>query len=104
VENFWLSFGSRRILGRPDIATLFAALGVYQILRGQLFGSAASLLFYALVMRQLAATEQASALGWAAAGRGARSGNNGARRDAGPGADVLATASNLEEAASELSS
>ena len=67
VESFWHSFGAHRILGRPDIAAAFAALGVYQMLRGQLFGPASSLVFYALVMRQIAATEQARGRNWAAA-------------------------------------
>jgi hypothetical protein len=67
VENFWHSFGARRILGRSDIAAAFAALGVYQLLRGQLFGPASSLLFYSLVMRQIAATEEARGRSWAAA-------------------------------------
>jgi hypothetical protein len=59
VESFWHSFGAHRILGRPDIAAAFAALGLYQMLRGQLFGPASSLAFYALIVRQIAATEQA---------------------------------------------
>jgi hypothetical protein len=67
VENFWHSLGAHRILGRPDIAAGFAALGVYQMLRGQLFGPASSLVFYALVVRQIAATEQAKGRSWAAA-------------------------------------
>jgi hypothetical protein len=67
VESFWHSFGAHRILGRPDIAAAFAALGVYQMLRGQLFGPASSLVFYALVVRQIAATEQARGGSWAAA-------------------------------------
>jgi hypothetical protein len=60
VESFWHSFGAHRILGRPDIAAAFAALGLYQLLRGQLFGPASSLAFYALIVRQIAATEQAT--------------------------------------------
>lgn len=67
VESFWHSFGAHRILGRPDIAAAFAALGVYQMLRGRLFGPASSLLFYALVMRQIAAMEEARGRSWAAA-------------------------------------
>jgi hypothetical protein len=59
VESFWHSFGAHRFLGRSDIAAGFAALGVYQALRGHLFGPASSLVFYALVMRQIAAMEQA---------------------------------------------
>jgi hypothetical protein len=67
AENFWHSFGAHRILGRPDIAAAFAALGVYQMLRGQLFGPASSLIFYTLVMRQIAATKQITGRTWAAA-------------------------------------
>jgi hypothetical protein len=64
VESFWHAFGAHRILGRPNIAAAFAALGVYQMLRGQLFGPASSLVFYALVMRQIAAIEQARGHSW----------------------------------------
>src|SRR5882672_336026 len=74
AENLWHAFGAQRILGRPDIAAAFAVLGIYKILRGQLFGSASSLFFYALMMRQMAATEQARARGRAvAAARTAKS-------------------------------
>jgi hypothetical protein len=66
VESFWHAFGAHRLLGRPDVAAAFAALGVYQMLRGQLFGPASSLVFYALVMRQIAAMEQARGHSWAA--------------------------------------
>jgi hypothetical protein len=59
AENLWHAFGAQRFLGRPDIAAVFVALGIYQILRGPFFGSASSLFFYALVMRQMAAIEQA---------------------------------------------
>jgi hypothetical protein len=59
AENLWHAFGAQRFLGRPDIAAVFVALGIYQILRGPFFGSASSLFFYALVMRQIAAMEQA---------------------------------------------
>jgi hypothetical protein len=61
AENLWHAFGAQRFLGRPDIAAAFVALGIYQILRGHFFGSASSLFFYALVMRQVAAMEQAMA-------------------------------------------
>ena len=59
VESFWLSFSAQNVLGRPDLAMVLAALGVWQMLRGQLFGSASSLLFYSMVMRQVAAVEEA---------------------------------------------
>jgi hypothetical protein len=61
AENLWHAFGAQRFLGRPDIAAVFVALGIYQILRGPFFGSASSLFFYALVVRQMAAMEQARA-------------------------------------------
>jgi hypothetical protein len=67
AESFWHAFGAHRLLGRPDVAAAFAALGVYQMLRGQLFGPASSLVFYALVMRQIAAMEQARGHSWSAA-------------------------------------
>ncbi len=67
VESFWHAFGAHRLLGRPDVAAAFAALGVYQMLRGQLFGPASSLVFYALVMRQIAAMEQARGHSWSPA-------------------------------------
>jgi hypothetical protein len=70
VENLWHAFGAQRFLGRPDIAAAFAVLGIYQILRGQLFGPASSLFFYALVMRQIAAMDQARARGFAVAAAG----------------------------------
>jgi hypothetical protein len=80
AESLWHAFGAQRFLGRPDIAVAFAVLGIYQILRGQLFGSASSLFFYALVMRQMAAMEQASARGRAvAAARTAKSSGGGSK-------------------------
>ncbi len=86
AENLWHAFGAQRFLGRPDIAAAFAVLGIYQILRGQLFGSATSLFFYALVMRQIAAMDQARARGFAvAAARTAKSAGNGAPPLAGEG-------------------
>jgi hypothetical protein len=72
TENLWHAFGAQRILGRPDIAAAFVALGLYQILRGRLFGSASSLFFYTLVMRQMAVMEQARARGWAVGAWSAR--------------------------------
>jgi hypothetical protein len=79
TENLWHAFGAQRILGRPDVAAIFAVLGVYQILRGQLFGSASSLFFYALMTRQFAAMDQAMARGFAvAAARTVRRTSSGA--------------------------
>jgi hypothetical protein len=67
VENLWHAFGAQRIFGRPDIAVVFATLGVYQLLRGQIFGAASSLFFYALVLPHIAAIEQARGQSWASA-------------------------------------
>jgi hypothetical protein len=59
VESFWLSFNARTMFGRPDLAAVFAAVGLWQMLRGEFFGSASSLFFYSMVMRQVAAVESA---------------------------------------------
>jgi hypothetical protein len=48
AENFWNAYGAQRILGRNEIAAGFALLGIFQFLRGELLGSASSLLFYSL--------------------------------------------------------
>ncbi len=90
AENLWHAFGAQRILGRPDIAATFAVLGIYQILRGQLFGSASSLFFYALVMRQMAVMDQPRARGRAvAAARTAKSASSGASTGSGSKAPSL---------------
>jgi hypothetical protein len=128
AENLWHAFGAQRILGRPDMAVVFAVLGIYQILRGQFFGSASSLFFYALVTRQMAAMEQARTRGRAvAAARTAKSSGDSALTGPKPppyphphagesksnnppppvGEDrerALATGSRLSKTASELSS
>jgi hypothetical protein len=61
VESLWLAFNARAALGRPNLAMAFVAIGVRQFLKGELFGSAASLFFYALILYQLAGAEQAKA-------------------------------------------
>jgi hypothetical protein len=61
VESLWLSFNAHRMLGRPDLAVVFGAAGVWQLLQGQLLGSASSLFFYSMMMRQVAAVEEAKA-------------------------------------------
>lgn len=58
AENFWNAYGAQRILGRPEIAAGFVLLGIVQVLRGQLLGSASSLLFYSLITRQLASVDR----------------------------------------------
>jgi hypothetical protein len=63
VESFWLSFNAQSTLGRHDLAAVFAGVGVWQMLRGRLFGSASSLFFYSMVIRQVAAMEEARARG-----------------------------------------
>lgn len=60
AENFWNAYGAQRILGRPEIAAGFALLGIVQVLRGRLLGSAASLLYYSLITRQLASVDRAA--------------------------------------------
>jgi hypothetical protein len=61
VENFWLAFNAQAMLGRTDLAAAFAVVGVWQMLSGRLLGSATSLFFYSMVMRQMAAMEEARA-------------------------------------------
>ena len=58
VENFWNAYGAKRILQRPGLAGLFAAIGIYQLLSGRYLGSATSLLFYSMVTRRLASSER----------------------------------------------
>jgi len=60
AENLWNAYGAHRILGRPGIAAGFVALGLYQMLSGQLFASASSLFFYSLLARQLASLDRAA--------------------------------------------
>jgi hypothetical protein len=67
VENFWHAYGSKRFLQRPALAGLFLTIGIYQVLNGRYLGSATSLLFYAMVTRQLASSERDQS----APGRGA---------------------------------
>ncbi|WP_414474705.1 HMA2 domain-containing protein [Microvirga sp. M2] len=54
VEHFWSAYGSARVLRSPPLAVGFAALGFYQLMRGQVIGSAASLLYYALTVHHVA--------------------------------------------------
>jgi hypothetical protein len=75
VENFWLSFSAQNMLGRPDLATVFAAAGVWRMLRGQLLGSALSLFFYSMVMRHVAAVEEARARNRTVAPRAVKAAN-----------------------------
>jgi hypothetical protein len=37
AENFWNAYGAHRLLQNPPLTAGFAALGVYQLLRGQLW-------------------------------------------------------------------
>lgn len=53
TENFWNAYGALRILNNPTIALIFAGLGAFQMTRGRWIGSATTLLFYALVIRQM---------------------------------------------------
>lgn len=57
-ENFWAAFGSYRILNSLGLTAVFAGVGVIQLLRGALFGSGTSLLFYSLIAHHLAESER----------------------------------------------
>ena len=56
VESFWNAYGSYKVLDQPWLAALLTGCGVYQLLMGELLGSAASLLFYAASARYMAET------------------------------------------------
>jgi hypothetical protein len=103
AENLWHAFGAQRILGRPDIAAVFAVLGIYQLLRGRFFGPASSLLFYGLVMRQIAAMEHARGRSWAAAAAQTAKAASAAG-DKNAEAAARAAGSVLDKAAEKLSS
>lgn len=57
-ENFWAAFGSYRFLNSPGLAAAFAVLGMVQLLRGELLGSATSLLYYSLLAHHMADLER----------------------------------------------
>lgn len=56
AENFWNAYGSQRLLDSPSLALGFAALGIRQLLAGNMLGPASSLLFYSLILRRIADT------------------------------------------------
>jgi hypothetical protein len=60
AENFWNAYSAQRVLGSKELVTVFAILGVYQLLQGQWLGSASSLFFYGLAARKLAAFDRAA--------------------------------------------
>ena len=51
VEHIWQAYGTARTVGRPDIAVAMALLGAVQMFRGRVLSPAASLFFYALMVR-----------------------------------------------------
>jgi hypothetical protein len=51
VDHLWQAYGAARMPGSVRIAAVMALLGVYQMARGQVLNPAASLFFYALVVR-----------------------------------------------------
>jgi hypothetical protein len=53
TDDFWHAFHALRTLNNPFLALLLGGLGVLQLTRGKWAGSASSLLFYALVIRQM---------------------------------------------------
>jgi hypothetical protein len=58
TENFWAAFGSYKFLESLPVTAAFAGVGFLQLLRGELFGSATSLLYYSLLMHQMAEFER----------------------------------------------
>ena len=57
-ENFWAAFGSYRILKSPALTAAFAGLGIVKLLRGEVLGSATSLLYYSLMAHHIADEER----------------------------------------------
>jgi hypothetical protein len=53
VEHLWHAYGAARMLGSLRIAVVMALLGAYQMSRGRVFNPAASLFFYALMVRAM---------------------------------------------------
>jgi hypothetical protein len=53
VEHIWHAYGAARTLGSFKIAAVMALLGVYQMSRGCVLNPAASLFFYALMVRAM---------------------------------------------------
>jgi hypothetical protein len=58
VENFWNSYNARRTLNGQWMSLVLLAAGAYQLVNGQLLGSATSLMFHAATARHLAKLEQ----------------------------------------------
>ena len=57
-EHFWHAYGAYRILKSPSLALALCGLGVWQLVRGNWLGSASTLLFYALILHQMATEEE----------------------------------------------
>ena len=53
VEHLWHAYGAARLMGSFKIATVMALLGGYQMSRGRVLNPAASLFFYALMVRAM---------------------------------------------------
>ena len=60
VDNLWNAYGAARVLRLPVLASALAALGVRQLAKGRWFGSASSLLVYAIFTYQMAQDPPAS--------------------------------------------
>lgn len=56
VEPLWNAYGAAVTLGSPTLSAALVALGAYQLVKGQLLGSASSLLFYAATARHMRKT------------------------------------------------
>lgn len=59
-ENFWHAFGAWRLFNNPGLTAALIALGLVQIARGQVAGSAVSLALYALVTLEVAGLDPLS--------------------------------------------
>jgi hypothetical protein len=53
VESLWNGYQLRNFQKRPVWATIFFAIGAFQLIGGRALGQASSLLFYALTARQM---------------------------------------------------
>lgn len=51
VDHLWQAYGAARLLGSLKVAAIMALLGAFQMARGQALNPAASLFFYALMVR-----------------------------------------------------
>ena len=58
VESFWTSYNAVKVLNNPWLAMVLFGVGIYQLARGPVLGSASSMLFHAASARHLASKNQ----------------------------------------------